>query len=227
MCIDCGWKWRPGRIRRIGRPPLAGVPKSTVYYWARTGDLSPSISGGKPQLWSYGDLMRLRIVQWLRQPKPGHHGAEIPPTSMAAVRAALEALGHHALPLWTPDGGTSLRVDLTGRVWIEDSPHLVDAQGQLGLRDVLDPVASFHLAGSRVRGPDLVHPRPRLLIRPGKLAGSPHVMGTRLETCALASLRASGLSEAKIRGLYPYLDPEAVAQAIDLEEQLAENLKAA
>ena len=33
---------------------LAGVPKSTVYYWARTGLLSPSVSIQKLKLWSWG-----------------------------------------------------------------------------------------------------------------------------------------------------------------------------
>jgi len=34
---------------------LAGVPKSTIYYWARKGHLIPSVSR-RPFLWSYTDL---------------------------------------------------------------------------------------------------------------------------------------------------------------------------
>ena len=40
---------------------LSGVPVSTVYLWARTGVVEPSVSPTKIKLWSYADLMALRI----------------------------------------------------------------------------------------------------------------------------------------------------------------------
>lgn len=45
---------------------LSGVPVSTVYYWARLGIVEPSVSPTRIKLWSYADLMALRIVYWLR-----------------------------------------------------------------------------------------------------------------------------------------------------------------
>ena len=50
---------------------LSRVPISTVYYWARRGVVIPTVSPNKQKLWSYADLMALRIVYWLRHPKPG------------------------------------------------------------------------------------------------------------------------------------------------------------
>jgi hypothetical protein len=47
---------------------LSGVPKSTIYYWARNGHLIPSVSKS-PLLWSYTDLLALRTIYWLRRPK--------------------------------------------------------------------------------------------------------------------------------------------------------------
>ncbi|MGK2959094.1 MAG: hypothetical protein ACSLFB_12010 [Acidimicrobiales bacterium] len=48
---------------------LSGVPRSTVYDWALKGVVVPSISPEREKLWSYADLMALRIVSWLRHPK--------------------------------------------------------------------------------------------------------------------------------------------------------------
>jgi hypothetical protein len=41
---------------------LSGVPRSTVYDWARRDIVVPSISPEREKLWSYADLMALRIV---------------------------------------------------------------------------------------------------------------------------------------------------------------------
>jgi hypothetical protein len=42
------------------------------------------------KLWSYADLMGLRIIYWMRQQKTDAVGAEVPATSMNAIRRALE-----------------------------------------------------------------------------------------------------------------------------------------
>lgn len=41
---------------------LSGVPVSTVHWWARHDVLVPSISAQRVKLWSYPDLMGLRII---------------------------------------------------------------------------------------------------------------------------------------------------------------------
>jgi len=42
---------------------LAGVALSTVYDWARKGIVVPSISPSREKLWSYGELLKLRLVR--------------------------------------------------------------------------------------------------------------------------------------------------------------------
>jgi uncharacterized protein (DUF433 family) len=66
-----------------------------------------------------------------------------------------------------------------------------------------------------------------LRIIPGKLAGSPHIVNTRIETVALGALAARGMSAAIISELYPAIDQPAIQDALDLEGQLARNLAAA
>jgi uncharacterized protein (DUF433 family) len=208
---------------------LSGVPLSTVRWWAKHDILVPSVSQTRVMLWSYADLMQLRIIHWLRQPKVGTDEREIPPSTMNAVRRAREELASLDLELWTEDGGPSVRVDHRGDVWLATEPSLErveDNQRALGGRDandtVLEVLAPFQTESAR--GPDLIRPRPQLRIVPGKLGGSPHIERTRVDSQSVGALTTSGLPTAKIYELYPDIGHPAIDQAIDLENQLASNL---
>jgi uncharacterized protein (DUF433 family) len=72
-----------------------------------------------------------------------------------------------------------------------------------------------------VVGPDLLCPRPALRIVPGKLGGEPHLAGTRLTTRSVAALARRGLDPGQIAGLFPDHAKGAIAEAIELERQLA------
>lgn len=202
---------------------LSGVPQSTVHYWARKEILVPSVSPVRVRFWSYADLMGLRTIYWLRQPKSLRPGADVPPTTMPQVRKALEGLRELDLDLWTKESGAAVAVDRAGRVMLKTDGELLTAEGQSALdADMIDLLAAFP-TGPDTRGPDLRAPRPSLRILPGKLAGSPHVRRTRVETEALAAV-SRRLSRARVYQLYPALDPKAVDEALDLEGQLLRNL---
>jgi uncharacterized protein (DUF433 family) len=202
---------------------LSGVPKSTVHYWARRGHLVPSISPERIKLWSYTDLLALRTIYWLRQPKRTAEGHEIPSSTMPAVRRALAAL--RALDLELFQGDRSLVVvDRDGNVLLNPpGGALQTPAGQRVVRELLDVVAPFDTVEG-LRGPDLRAPRTHLRIIPLKLAGSPHVEGTRIETRALAALRSRGYEINQIAALYPKVAAYAIDEALDLESQLAHNL---
>jgi uncharacterized protein (DUF433 family) len=203
---------------------LSGVPISTVHYWARKEILVPSISPERQKLWSYPDLMGLRIIYWLRHEKTGDDGQEVPASTMPKVKAVLEQLTELDLALWSEDEGPRVRVDLAGKILVTGAPHPVDASGQAvlagsGVLDVLEPFPT-----KQGRGPHLVRPRPMLRIVPGKLGGSPHLAHTRLESKAVGALATRGMDTAKIYKLYPRFSKAAIRQAIDLEAQLKQNL---
>jgi uncharacterized protein (DUF433 family) len=201
---------------------LSGVPRSTIHLWARQDILVPSVSPEKVRLWSYSDLIGLRIIYWLRQRKTTELGSDIPATSMSAVRRALTELRALDMPLWRDDR-SALLVTGDGHVYLQGPHGIQTVEGQLAHGDVLDLVAPF-TTGEGLRGPNLVRPRPELRIVPGKLSGSPHVASTRVETRALAALTHDGFEVADIVGLYPFLTPTQVEQALDLEQQLTQNL---
>jgi uncharacterized protein (DUF433 family) len=201
---------------------LSGVPKSTIHYWARTELLVPSVSVEKIKLWAYADLMGLRIIYWLRRQKTVAAGAVVPPTSMRAVRRALKRLRTLGEPLWHPDEA-SIWVAPDGEIHVRGPTGAETLSGQVLVPGALNLVAPFP-SREGLRGPDLARPRPELRIAPGRLSGSPHVVDTRLETSALHALERDGLGADTILSFYPYLTPGQLAEALDLEHQLAANL---
>ena len=205
---------------------LSGVPWSTVHYWARKEILVPSISPTKVKLWSYPDLMGLRTIYWLRKRKLGTDGWDVPATTMKAVRRALRMLRDLDLDLWTEDGSPLVRVDPAGRIFIVADAGPQTLAGELLLDgDMFDLIAPFQTPVTRA--PDLVKPRPHLRIVPGKLSGSPHLAHTRIETLTIVALADRGFDSTKIEKLYPAAPPVALVEAVDLERQLRQNLRAA
>jgi uncharacterized protein (DUF433 family) len=200
---------------------LSGVPRSTIHYWSRHGLLAPAVSPERVKLWSYADLMGLRIIYWLRQRKTDARGAEIPPTSTKAIRRALDRLRELDEPLWDHDA--SVWVDGNGDLHLKGPAGPETLAGQTLVADAIDLIAPFSTREG-LRGPDLARPRPELRIVPGRLSGSPHVVHTRLETRTLYALSRDGLDGPAIRALYPYVTENQLAEALDLEQQLEANL---
>ena len=125
---------------------LSGVPQSTVYDWARKGVVVPSISAEREKLWSYADLMALRIVSWLRHPK-GVDDDQRPAAAMQQVRLALQQLDERRLDLWDGrTGDTPLVVDRSGAILIDDGESTVDLAGRHGC-------AMCWICSARSRGP--------------------------------------------------------------------------
>ena len=206
---------------------LSGVPKSTVHYWARKEILVPSISAVRVKLWSYSDLMSLRTIAWLRATKTAPDGQDVPATAMRAVRRALKELGELDLDLWVEDAGPSVAVDRRGEIVLDLRDRSRHADGQQLLdADQFQLLRPFEIT-RELRGPDLVTPRPRLRIVPGKLSGAPHVHRTRIETEALAALARRGMADERIVLLYPAIDKADVSDALDLERQLQPDLRVA
>jgi hypothetical protein len=87
----------PGRgvYDAVRAAALAGVPRSTLHDWAREGIYLPSVAPGPHvRLWSWGDLLALRAIDWFRREK----GAGDPPkVSMRRVRLALGELAREGI----------------------------------------------------------------------------------------------------------------------------------
>ena len=199
---------------------LSGVPVSTVYHWARRQVVVPTVSPTRQKLWSYADLMVLRIVYWLRHPKPGEVGV-VPASPMPQVKETLEELEFRGLDIWAEEpheSGTPLLVNIDGRVHLSDG-WAAGTHGQMSLVPMLDLLGPFG-TGNR-NGPDLIRPRPGIRIVPGKVSGEPHLVGSRITTKSVAALYRRFGDLTPVAALYPEASPETIAQAIDLENTLA------
>jgi uncharacterized protein (DUF433 family) len=186
----------------------------TLHQWASNGLYSPSIvASPRTRLWSWGDLIALRAMDWFRRTK----GEEMPRrTSIEKIRTALRELDEEGIPrqkladlVVVSDGG-----DLLFR--FDDRPlQTADAARQQVMENVLRVTAPY-----LGRGPDLLEPRPHIRIRPGKLCGEPHLADTRVKTAVLYALTLDGYPDAQIMRMYPEVTPLLLGEAVDLERQL-------
>jgi uncharacterized protein (DUF433 family) len=141
---------------------------------------------------------------------------------MKVIRRALAHLGKLEAP-FGHDGQGSIWVDAGGELYVRSNAGPETVHGQAVMPGAIDLIAPF-TTQEGLRGPNLVAPRPQLRIVPGRLSGSPHVVHTRLETRALFALDRDGLDASALRSLYPFLTDTQLAEALDLERQLEDNL---
>jgi uncharacterized protein (DUF433 family) len=206
-----------GRYSAARASQLSGVPKTTVYDWAKNGIVVPDLAGAKPMQWTYRDLVFLRLMAWLR--------AHDMPRDLAADR--LSGL-RRLLERGRDTTGTTVRSD--GTVFLVDADEWDKVTGVQMIAASLFLVPEFDLTASievpefgrtRLWGPNLLHPSPRSSISPWVMAGDPCVRETRIPTATVLALRTErGLGRSAIRDLYPVLDGDDVDDALELEERL-------
>lgn len=195
---------------------LSGVPVRTLHHWVSNGLYSPSIvASPRTRLWSWGDLVTLRAIDWFRRTK----GEDLPRrASIEQIRAALRELDQEGIPrqkladlVVVSDGGRLL-------FRFDDRPlQTADPARQHAIEGILHVTAPY-----LGRGPDLLQPRPHLRIRPGKLCGEPHLVDTRVKTAVLYALTQDGYPDEQIMRMYPEVTPLLLGEAVDLERQLAQ-----
>jgi uncharacterized protein (DUF433 family) len=211
-----------GCYEAIRAAALSGVPKTTVYWWASHGIVVPSVSPVREKLWSYSDLMALRIVSWLRHPKSAGISGALPASPMPKVRRALSLLDELGLDLWDSYGvdESPLLVDARGEIYVRAGREILSLHKQPTLLDehVLQLTAPFNEVGGD--GPNLLRPRPHLRIVPFKVTGEPHIEHSRVTTQTVAALAEREFSVDRIAAMYE-VSAEAVREGIDLERQLA------
>lgn len=198
---------------------LSGVPRSTLYYWARHDVWEPSLRATRPRLWTYADVLALRMIHWLRHPKVDSAGVAIPSSTMREVRSNLTIIRAQADDIWA--GRTRVLVDRSGEVVFRAGDAAWKKQ-QAVFGDLLDLLSEFRWSEGLI-GPDLIKPRATLRIIPGKLSGEPHVERTRIGTRGIATLIDDGLEVRSVLKLYPALSEASVVDAVDLEKQLQTN----
>lgn len=202
-----------GRYDSARASQLSGIPRRTVNCWFQHELLVPD--DVNERLWSYRDLVYLRVFAWLRTKKMA------PETAAAEVRELKKAVVHGIRVTSVRSQGKEL---LLGDEAVDRmSGEMVFATiapffAELGLVAVS---RAADLEVGRYGGPDLLSPRSRVTIRPWVHSGEPCIRGTRITTLAMYSLAEDrGLGPKDITRLYPGTTVRDVSEAIDLETTL-------
>lgn len=196
---------------------LAGVPKSTLHYWARHDYYVPSISPEpRTRLWSWLDLLSLRAIDWLRKGEKATGRRRVDVREIGRALTELDSLEIprerlHAFLVLSTSG--KLFVQLA-----EDRLVLAAPGQQEAISDMVDLVRAYET------GPDLLVPRPFLRIIPGKLHGEPHLRDTRIPSAALYALYRDGYDLQQLMSMYPAATEGGIRDAIELEESVLNGL---
>jgi uncharacterized protein (DUF433 family)/DNA-binding transcriptional MerR regulator len=194
---------------------LTGASTSQLTRWRRTGLLVPEVQAYKPPLYSFRDLAALRTAVYLRGE-----------TSLQRVRKAFAKLpemdltAHPSEYTFATDGRTIV-------VWTEDGfVDLVRNPGQMTFATLEDIFKPFPVGDQLV--PDFRRPRPRLRVDGGRIGGWPTIENSRLPYDNVARLVAAGdVSYEDVRFIYPGVDADAVADAVDFDNDVQARLKRA
>jgi uncharacterized protein (DUF433 family) len=215
-----------GRYRADRAAQLSSIPRRTIYHWAKERHLVPDFDGDRPKMWSYRDLVYLRLFAWLRTKR-------MPPARTAEhvrdVRSRLETdtVAHMIV---RSEGGVVLLGDEAVDA-LSGQQLLSGVLGYLSTFDLMIPVGIDDLHddhGDRLWGPNLVRPSRATRISPWVIAGEPCIDATRVPTSTLFALhQRRGLSAPSISSLYPGVTSDQVSDALELEARLRKETLAA
>jgi uncharacterized protein (DUF433 family) len=209
-----------GRYAAERASQLSGVPRSTIYDWRREQVFAPDFTHAQPVMWSYRDLVLLRLLAWLRQggmPRP------VAAQKVGLVRAHLSS-GSEVRFIRATARDVILR-GADDAVFEDDRDNLLpstDFYDLLATFDLHEPIDELRSARrGPVWAPHLVTPSAHSFISPSVLAGDPCIERTRIPTSAIHALHTErDLPVAAIVDLYPGLTVQAAEGAIDLERRL-------
>lgn len=200
-------------ISRIFQPTM--TPRK-VHYWLKKGIIGEPVrpgAPGKPTLLSFDQLLMIRTVQHLRDNLN---------FSLQKITPAIQKLSSFVFQRLFDEEWYQLRFVKTpeGRIGVIDSRERsveVDT-GQFVIPEVFPELEAF-LSKTREeweRREVNIERFPHLVSNAGVIGGSPTIRGTRIETAFVAYL-AEDLSFKELQDLYPYVEKEALLEAMRFE----------
>ena len=202
-----------GRYSYIRASQISGIPERTVHDWAKKGLVTPDFNSARPKMWTYRDLVMLRLFAWFR------HRSMPPDRAAQQVRKVRQMLEDNSV---STIRSTGTAVYLDDAVEDPESPQMAfsAAVSCLVKFDLLAPLETS-ASPTHLWGPNLVRPTDATRISPWVLAGEPCIRNSRIPTATLYALHHErGLLPADIAALYGDLSQVAIVEAIDLESKM-------
>jgi len=188
-----------------------------VHYWLKKEIIGEPVRPGrpgKPTLLSFEQLLKIRTVQHLRDNLS---------FSLQKITPAIQTLSTFVFQRLFDEEWYQLRFIRTpeGHIGVVDSMDRsieVDT-GQFVMPEALSELEDF-LRRTREdweRREIRIEAFPHLVSNAGVIGGSPTIKGTRIETAFVAYL-AENLGSEELQELYPYVEKEALLDAIRFED---------
>lgn len=192
---------------------LSGVTISQLEGWAQKDIFQPEIQQARPKIYSFRDLVALRMLAILR-----HN------LSLQKIRQSLDALrdqdftDHLSVYRFATDGKRIMVHTDEGFMDLTKNP------GQWELYDFQKIYESFtNFKGRQV--PNLLNPHEGIEVSPGRLGGEPTVTGTRVSYELVRDLTAGddGMTADEIEEFYPTISSRHVQPVLDFIQEIEEN----
>ena len=190
---------------------LSGATLRQLAHWRRPNVnagaiLIPEISGERPLLYSFRDLVALRTCVKLRAD-----------SSLQKIRKALNTLRYD---LGETDHLSEYRLVADGTtIYFADAENAVDLVKQRGnvvIHELVDVLEPFYRDGRHI--PALLQPRPHLAVDPAVRGGEPVIAGTRIPSAEVAALVRDGVDPDRVILFYPGVTADAARDARDFAD---------
>ncbi|MFC4119047.1 DUF433 domain-containing protein [Nonomuraea zeae] len=190
---------------------LSGATLRQLAHWrkasaGRGAVLVPEVSGIRPILYSFRDLVALRTCVKLRND-----------ASLQKIRRALDTLRddlrereHLSEYRLVADGSTIYLVE-PGQ-----ATDLVRRKANVVIHELVDVLRPFYRDGRHI--PDLLQPRDHVTVDPAVRGGMPVIEGTRVPYDEVAALLRDGVSADRISEYFPSVTAAAAQDAMDFAD---------
>lgn len=202
---------------------LSGATERQLGYWRLGRGGKPPLLvpdyGLRPALYSYPDILALRMFARLREEMP-----------LQRIRRTV-AYVLKRLPEGQHISSETIRALPGGQeaVWLNDD-GIVDTVGHQGQLSFPELMAGVLGSFTTIRGrevPDLERPARGLIIDPAIRGGTPVAEGTRITFDVLAGLSGDGLSVAEVQDLYPGVSETSIGGAVEFARRVEDLAEAA
>ncbi|WP_329429387.1 DUF433 domain-containing protein [Streptosporangium sp. NBC_01495] len=190
---------------------LSGATLRQLAHWRKTGArrgavLIPEISGTRPVLYSFRDVVALRTCVKLRND-----------ASLQKIRRALDTLRgdlkeHDHLSSYTlvADGSSIYLAEP------DQAVDLVRKKANVVIHEMVDVLQPFYRDGRHI--PPLLRPRAHVTVDPAVRGGVPVIEGTRVPYDEVAALLRDGVLPERISEYYPSVTATAALDAADFAD---------
>lgn len=190
---------------------LSGATLRQLAHWRRArvsrgAVLVPEISGTRPVLYSFRDVVALRTCVRLRND-----------ASLQKIRRALDTLRED---LRERDHLSSYTLVADGSSIYLAAPNqavdLVRTRGNTVIHEMVDVLRPFYRDGRHI--PHLLQPRKHVTVDPAIRGGVPVIEGTRVPYDEVAALLRDGVPPERVSDYYPSVTASAVRDAADFAD---------